>query len=417
MNDAILKEVIARYRTSGDFNGLHFRLTRTPAERDAASALIRGGLVEVVSEKDYPNPHIRPWPTRRSIDEQVADVKDMPPESYGVCLYPTAEALRRNRTRRKYPDQPYRQAMADGRGTLELRHFETTVLEQYRNDPRLLFQYSDFGVNTVISDEAYRDDEKLDKDKIIMSHIGFAYDLSGYDAEEGDSPIIRRVCAFYGDLAKLSAEHQQRWKTYDVVPQEGLWPQPAWMDTQMGRWADGVGPFGRFMYELEALNELQEMAFGTPGLFLSTEKPREFGWILRASQSEWDQFIHQLDKLLSENLSSEALDKLGAAKVDNAGENLGTLSRLEVALVAKGNSSEVAKRVMAPLREVRSARQRPAHALRTNITDRTFVHKQVDLMGRINQSLIALRTFWQSHPANAAWSEAGSIAEGENYRM
>lgn len=304
MSHAILKEVIARYRTSRDFSGLHFRPTRTTAERAEAATWIRDGLVAVVSEKDYPNPHIRPWPIRRSIDEQAADVEKMVPDSYGVCLYPTAAALKRSRTRRKYPDEPYRQAMADGRGTLELRYFETTVLEQYRNDPRFSFQYGDFGVNTVISDEAYIDNEELDKDKIIMSHIGFAYDLSGYDAKDVNSLVVRRVCAFYGDLAKLSPEHQQRWKTYESVPQDGLRPHPAWMDTQMGRWADGVGPFGRFMYELEALNELQEIAFGAPGLFRSTERPREFGWILRPSQSEWDQFIHQLDKLLSENLSS-----------------------------------------------------------------------------------------------------------------
>jgi hypothetical protein len=75
-----------------------------------------------------------------------------------------------------------------------------------------------------------------------MSHIGFAYDLSGYDAKDVNSLIVRRVCAFYGDLAKLSPEHQQRWKTYESVPQDGLRPHPAWMDTQMGRWADGVGP-------------------------------------------------------------------------------------------------------------------------------------------------------------------------------
>ena len=417
MSHAILKEVIARYRTSRDFNGLHFRPTRTTAERAEAATLIRDSLVEVVSEKDYPNPHIRPWPIRRSIDEQAADVEKMVPDSYGVCLYPTAAALKRSRTRRKYPDEPYRQAMADGRGTLELRYFETTVLEQYRNDPRFSFQYGDFGVNTVISDEAYIDNEELDKDKIIMSHIGFAYDLSGYDAKDVNSLVVRRVCAFYGDLAKLSPEHQQRWKTYESVPQDGLRPHPAWMDTQMGRWADGVGPFGRFMYELEALNELQEIAFGAPGLFRSTERPREFGWILRPSQSEWDQFIHQLDKLLSENLSSEALNKLGAPEANDAGQNLGTLARFEAALVVKGNSPDVAKRVMAPLREVRSARQRPAHALRTNATDGTFVHKQVDLMHRVNQSLASLREFWQSHPANAAWEKADYIDDGKTYRM
>lgn len=223
------------------------------------ATLIRDGLVEADSEKDYPNPHIRPWPTCRSIDEQAADVEEMAPDSYGACLYPTAAALKRNRTRRKYPDEPYRQAMAGGRGRLELRYFETTVLEQYRNDPRFSFQYWDFGVNTVISDEAYLHNEELEKDKVIMSHIGFPDDLSGYDANDVDSPIVRRVCAFYGDLAKLSPEHQQRWKTSGAIPQEGLGPHPAWMDTQTGYWADGVGPLGRFMYELEAPDRPHEV--------------------------------------------------------------------------------------------------------------------------------------------------------------
>lgn len=417
MPTALLKEVIAQYRTSSDFNGLYFGPDRTIEERAEAATLLRDGLIEVVSEKDYPNPHIRPWPTRRDVDEQVIDVVDMTQESWGVCLYPTAAALKKNPTRRKYPDEPYRQAMALGRSTLELHYFDTSVLEQYRNDPRFSFQYWDFGINTVISDEAYLDDEELEGDKIVMSHIGFAYDLSRYDAHDPNSPIIRRVCAFYGDLAKLSPEHQQRWKTYEAVPQDGLKPHPAWMDTQMGRWADGTGPFGRFIYELESLNELQETAFGAPGLFRSTEKPREFGWILRSSQSEWDQFIHQLDKLLSDNLSSKALDNLGAAKHNDAGENIGTLNRLEAVLVSKGNNPQVAKDVLAPLREVRAARQKPAHALRTNITDKTFVHKQVDLMSRVNESLIALRTFWQSHPANDQWTEADYITNGRDYRM
>ena len=54
-------------------------------------------------------------------------------------------------------------------------------------------------------------------DKIIMDHIGFAYDLSGYDRDDPESPIVRRACAFYANLAKLSPIHQQRLKVYEVA--------------------------------------------------------------------------------------------------------------------------------------------------------------------------------------------------------
>ncbi|WP_125592040.1 hypothetical protein [Amycolatopsis balhimycina] len=83
------------------------------------------------------------------------------------------------------------------------------------------------------SDEVYLDSSEPEHDKTGMQHIGFAYDISKYDAADPDSPIIRRVCAFYGDLAKLTPIHQQRWKTYQV-PEEGLQPHPAWWRQQMG---------------------------------------------------------------------------------------------------------------------------------------------------------------------------------------
>jgi hypothetical protein len=65
----------------------------------------------------------------------------------------------------------------------------------------------DFGAYAVVIDDVYLDEGEPDSDKILMNHIGFAYDLSGYDRDNPESPIIRLVCAFYGDLAKLSQTH------------------------------------------------------------------------------------------------------------------------------------------------------------------------------------------------------------------
>jgi hypothetical protein len=48
--------------------------------------------------------------------------------------------------------------------------------------------------------------------------------------------------------------------------------------------------------------------------------------------------------------------------------------------------------VLEPLRVVRRARQRPARALRKNITDKSFVHKQADLLERVGLIFSQLRT-------------------------
>ncbi len=284
MKDELLREVLKFYGSSPDFNGLYLT-GGDQARTSAAVELVREGMVQVVSQEDYLNPHIRPWPSKRSIEQQVASIESLTPDGYGLCLYPTPVALKKHRPTRRHTGQPFRQAMAKGRGTLELAYFRFDVLEQYRNDPRFSFDFYDFGARVSTSDEVYLDKSEPEHDKTGMQHIGFAYDISKYDADDPDSPIIRRVCAFYGDLAKLTPIHQQRWKTYQV-PEEGLQPHPAWWRQQMGGWPDGIGPFARIFFELRNLNELHQRAFGKP-LLKTTERPSDFGWILRPSQAAW----------------------------------------------------------------------------------------------------------------------------------
>jgi hypothetical protein len=413
--DLLLERVLDRYRTSGDFNGFLVR-PKDGHLFNPAAALTQAGLLQVVSEEDYPNPHIRPWPSKRSLEDQVGSISKLATSDYGLCLYPTPKALEEHRVPDAHPDEPYRQAMADGRGTLELAYFRFDVLEQYRNDPRFEFSFSDSGCDAVVSDQVYRDDNESEHDKIIMDHIGFAYDLSGYDVEDVSSPIVRRVCAFYGDLAKLTPVHQRRWQTYEVSA-DGLNPHPLWWMQQMGHWADGLGPFERFMAELRAINELSERALGEP-LFATTDRPREFGWILRPSQQEWDAFVQVLDKMISENLRSKALTAAGAPRQNSEGQSLGTLNRLAVLMEGRGIRAELVQELIAPLKEVRSARSKPAHALRENVGDGAFVHMQVDLIGRVTQSLVELRWWWQGHPANRDWEPPDYLADdATKYRM
>ena len=79
---------------------------------------------------------------------------------------------------------------------------------------------------------------------------------------------------------------------------------------------------------------------------------------------------------------------------------------------------DVARKWLKPLRDVRTARQKPAHALRTNVTDKTFVHKQVELLDRINTSLSSIRKWLATHPDNKGHKlRYDEIALGVRYRM
>ncbi|MFI6021294.1 hypothetical protein ACIBCP_27150 [Streptomyces sp. NPDC051287] len=408
----LLDKIVDQYLDSGDFNGYFFH--EEPEEvRHTAVGLLDDGLIEVVSEADYPNPHIRPWPTRRPVEQQRDDIDNSGTEHGAICLYPTAKALEGRLDAQLHHDEPYRRRLAEGRGTLELAYFRFDVLESYRNDPRFHFDFDDFGVRISVSDEVYLDEDEDPDDKTSIYHVGFAYNETTIKRDSSE-PITRYICVFLGDLSKLTPGHQQRWRTYEVTARPEVRPHPVWMAAQMGHWPDGLGPFARLFFELEAWNELHTQAFGVP-LLKTVDRPREFGWVLRPSQHEYDSFIHQLDKLLSENLQHKAFDAADVPRKDENDQPIGSLNRLD-RLLAKHNIPEADRRgVLKPLRDVRTARQKPAHTLRSNVTDRNFIRDQAELMALVVESLMLLRSFWQNHPRNAGWQEPDYVADDRYY--
>ncbi|BAJ74526.1 hypothetical protein MTES_1562 [Microbacterium testaceum StLB037] len=401
----LLARVKKRYLGSRDFNGLHVsRRESSDTVLDAAIELVDAGLVQVVGPSDYMNIHIRPWPSRRTVSDQILELRELTENEYGVALYPMAKAMKGVRLPKKYEQAPFSRAMARGRSTLEVAYFSTDVLEGYRNDARFRFGMGDFGISFGLTDEAYEEEEEKEfEGTTSLIHLGFGYDVRGHDASDPDSTIVRRVAAFYGDLDDLTPAHQQRWASYQV-DSDGVDPHPVWFRSQMGHWPDAVGPFHRLTQELKNLNELWENVWNGR-LFRTHRTPDDFGWILRPDQREWDHFILSLDKLLSDNIDPKALDRAGASKTNDVGQTLGTLARLEVFMMANGVAREKSQWALKPLREVRAARQKPAHALRSNVTDRTLVRKQMDLMHDVNEVLINIRQWLASYPANRGWED------------
>jgi hypothetical protein len=404
---ALLRDVIQRYLESGDFNGLF--VTAGDKRREAAERLIEEGAIEVVSINDFPNPHIRLWASQRTANEQIAALEAaIDGSTYGVCLYPRTPVLEDLDHVLSLADQPFRQRLARGGGQLDVVFFQMDVLEAYRNDPRFTFTFTDSGVRASITDRVYEDADEPQRDKVSL-RAGFAYRMPIQDGE----PVIRYVVAFLRDLTRLSPEHQRRWETYEV-PENGIRPHPIWMANAMGDWTDKVGPFDAFFGELGALDDLHEQAFGA-NLLKTTARPGSFGWILRASQLEWDNFIQTLDKLLSENLRHEAFDVADIPRRDEDGQTIATLNRLDRFLERAGVTREERREVLRPLREVRTARSFPAHALRANISDDSFVRRQAELLGAVTASIESLRSFWQTHPRNVEWQPPAALTSERSW--
>lgn len=183
---------------------------------------------------------------------------------------------------------------------------------------------------------------------------------------------------------------------------ETLKPHPVWLGIQAGVWPDGLGAFEGLLAELRAWNELHRRAFGVD-LLRRLDRDRELGWVLRPSQREYEAFIQHLDKLLSDNIQHSALDALNAPNSDMPGQKLGTLKRLDRFLQGRGIEDEDREAVMAPLYAIRSARNKPAHSLRTNLTDVTLVRKQAEVLRDVTRSIRELRRFWARHAKNADW--------------
>lgn len=104
----LFDRIVEHYVTSRDFNGLYVS-SSTFTRRDvrAVRRLVREGKVQVVSENDFSNPHIRPWGSKRSIEDRLADV-DAVDTGMTLCLYPTSLGMEGRLELGLWRGEPYR---------------------------------------------------------------------------------------------------------------------------------------------------------------------------------------------------------------------------------------------------------------------------------------------------------------------
>lgn len=400
--EQLIQLVLEQYIASGDFNGLpaYVATQRTGATLEALKAavgeLVSAGQAAVLFGDRHPNPHIRAF-ADEPIESQITKLKAF--ESPHFVIYPTPTILATEVDRTQYDGRPYSLALALGAPQLEYVSFDPIVLDSYRRDPRYRFQTDDIQGQLSVSDDAYESDSFPDKHKVILQSFAFSF------AED----MKRAVAVFFTDLGRLSPEHQRVWAAYEVDGKYLMHPD-AYRALVLGDWNLKVSLGDAFLEEMQTINRMCRLIGWRPLFIRVPERPKEFGFMLRPTRRELNDFVLLLDKLLSDNIDvaffpttiareSETIRPDGKIVV----QKRGTIAMLEewlntaVRLPDPGPKDELLRE----LREIRKLRQKPAHAIDDDAHDPALFAEQRRLFLNGYDIVRTLRLMLANHPLAA----------------
>lgn len=396
-------EAIADYFVhSGDFNGIPASLLGNQVDLShpnlipVLERLLTSEEIAIAFYCFQGNPHVlRVFPP--DIQRQHELLKSESPTQF--CVYPTIKVLAHRNDLAAYTGKPFTKRLALGEPQLTPVFFELSALEPYYRDPRYLFHYGDMGGRISIRDEAGRSSDVHDRDKIFLQTFGIAY----------DGRRNRVVIVYLRYLADLSPEHQQTWNARAV---QG----PCEMNSDYARASlygdlpEHYSAYRAFLTEIEEINKLSAL-IGNRLLFrddFSAGRPAGLHPMLRPTGHGLREFVHLLDKMLSENLNRDFFRNDIPLEEELAREDgrvqvvpLGTLRLLRNWLsrhYRTADDGDVSDEIVGPLKRIRDLRQKPAHAIDEDKFDISLPGQQDKLLIDVIKALQKLRLVLMSHP-------------------
>jgi len=414
MKNELLAAITAQYLDSGDFNGLsyHFiarKFAVTPEElMKQLEELLTADQIEIIYGDYHPNPHIKAFEgfKKEAQLEKLADTELL----QQACIYPSRNHLKYVVPEALYKDSPYSKELALGAGQLDFRAFDVSVLEFYRNDPRYHYDNNDISGWISVHDEYFESDKMAESDQALLESFGFCY------TEELD----RAVAVFLRYLHDLSPEHQQIWKAKELVGDYDLHPD-YYRNSILGDWGTRLSIFDAFVQELVIINKMCE-AMGKPPLFRESfehSRPREFGFLLRPTLSEFNAFVHLLDKMMSDNINKNFFEhdiELEDEEVRKDGKIIvkpkGTIRLLQDWLEKNFRPADPTPLIemFTALKKIRNIRQKPAHSIKENEFDQKYFKQQRLLMKDAYNAIRTVRLIFANYPrVKAAPPEIGKL--------
>lgn len=402
-NKTIINEITRFYLDSHDFNGIPISelLSKCSISKtnliSKLAELIKEHKTSVVFGDYHPNPHVRAFPDDPIKEGQVEKLQT---DLFNhACVYPLPKHLKEVVDKTKYNDSPFTLMLALGEPQLEFRAFDLSVLEHYRNDPRYSYHTDGIYGRLSIANEYYESSEFPERDKILLQTFGFCY----------DSEMNRAVAVFIRYLSNLSPEHQRIWHAKMLDGDYRLHPD-YYRSSIQGLFGEKISIFTAFFEELRVINEMCEL-MNRPYLFRNdfskTEKPRDFCFLVRPTLKEYNNFVHLLDKMISENINvdffqNEVEYETEIVRKDSKVEvqKKGSLRIMEDWFIKhfEVTNQSLLDEMFATFKEIRRKRQKPAHRVNEDDFDMKYFHDQRDLIRKGHRAIRILRTAFDLHP-------------------
>lgn len=387
----LLSQVKEYYLMSRDFNGLPICKITDYNIEDIVS-LINDNLIEILSENDVINPHIKGFNLKLSKEHKIENIKDTKKLS---CLYPTPKALKDAEIDNV---APYTAKLRSGEAQFQIVYFNIEILERYINNPKYLIIDYGYRGEICLKDEYWSEDQESE----YVKNYGMAY-------KKGES-IDRAVAVFLGDLAKLPQRRQLLWKSFEANNQNNYDVAEGFIKNLIyGGWVTTYWIFDAVLEEMKVINDLCS-AIGIPGLFnhiygtFYDEKPDGYSNILLPTLKNYYEFVLVIEKLIVHNISVKTFTKNASMvqaidRKTDEGFDKGSLAMFEewiyINVKAEFNIND---KIIKPLKNIRKIRQIPAHELYDNVYDISIYEKQKKLMENIYIALKAIRHLFMGHP-------------------
>jgi len=415
--DILLKMVVDKYLTSGDFNGFPICCIEGRDEmkiKVLIKRLIQDCKVDVVFGDYHPNPHVKAFET----DTREEQISKLDGDLFSqACIYPHPDHLKNIVDQSKYKDIPFTLCLALGEPRLSYKPFDLTILEIYRNDPRYYYYNDDIHGRIGITDKYSESAQMSKSDQVFLETFGFCY----------DEEFNRYIAAYLGYLSRLSPEHQLIWNSKKISLKTYL--HPDYWRTTLGHWPERTSIFSAFMEEQRIINQIAQQIDRPPFfkcVFTNHNRPREFGFLLRPTLSEYNDFVLLLDKTISENINKAFFQSEVPYEDEEIREDgkiiikpRGTLRILEEWLKANFITSDwdLIEDMFKTFKKIRKQRQKPAHAINENSFDNKYIHEQRELMKSSYRAMKILRTIFQNHPLANGIKISQRVDEGKIWSL
>lgn len=403
MKELLQEQITERYLDSPDFNGVDATLLVGAVEdlpvdaEELVVELVAEGAVYANFGHEMTNPHIMGF-SHQGAEANYAEVIRRGGVT-GAVLYPTKKTLAEVGAGSRYPSAPYSAALALGAGQLDSVFFRAEVLAKYREDPR--YDYT-FDIGGEIR---AREGTPLDTYLTTFS-IGFHPDPK-------EDEIVVGVPLRY--LHDLSANEQSYWKSFEHDHQDWVL-HPDWVRPHlMGRFPERLSPYSALLEEMKLVNEICD-AIGWPrlyrNLYARENRPTDFGYPIRPTKREMNNFIEQLNKMLIDNMRNEFFVRARVDATEERRDGEGNVFKAQRGTIAMlKDFMEKTVRVDpdggvphadATLRLIRKKRSAVAHDIKDNEYDPSIWREQTVLVKDAYRTVLTIRQLLQSHPKAAS---------------